>query len=113
LTALRPLLDAGLVRAVAHVTGGGIPGNLPRALPPGLGAEIDAGSWPRPVVFDRLQALGEIGETEMRSVFNLGIGMIVVVRPSDAARARERCREPLHAIGRVVPGEGVRYLRGG
>jgi phosphoribosylformylglycinamidine cyclo-ligase len=112
-TALRPLLDAGLVRALAHVTGGGIPGNLPRALPPGLGAEIDAGSWPRPVVFDRLQALGEIGETEMRSVFNLGIGMIVVVRPTDAARARERCREPLHAIGRVVPGEGVRYLRAG
>ena len=110
---LRPLLDAGLVRALAHVTGGGIPGNLPRVLPPGLGAEIADGAWPRPIVFDRLQSLGEIAEAEMRSVFNLGIGMIVVVRPADVERARAACPEPLHAIGRVVPGEGVRYPRGG
>ncbi len=110
---LRPLLDAGLVRALAHVTGGGIPGNLPRVLPHGLGAEIEEGSWPRPVVFDRLQSLGEIAEGEMRSVFNLGIGMIVVVRPADVGGARAACPEPLHAIGRVVPGAGVRYLRAG
>ncbi|MBW6454307.1 MAG: phosphoribosylformylglycinamidine cyclo-ligase [Trueperaceae bacterium] len=110
---LRPLLEAGLVRALAHVTGGGIPGNLPRALPGELGAEIEEGSWPRPVVFDRLQALGEIAEDEMRSVFNLGIGMIVVARPGDVERVRATCPEPLHTIGRVVPGEGVRYLRGG
>ena len=111
--ALRPLLAAGLVRALAHVTGGGVPGNLPRALPPGLGAEIFEGSWPRPVVFERLQGLGEIAEAEMRSVFNLGIGMIVVARPEDVERARAACPEPLHAIGRVVPGEGVRYMRRG
>ena len=108
--AVRPLIDAGLVRALAHVTGGGIPGNLPRVLPSGLGAEVVAGSWPRPVVFDRLQALGEIAESEMRTVFNLGIGMIVVVRADDVERALAACPEPLHRIGRVVAGSGVRFV---
>jgi len=113
LAPLRPLLDAGLVRALAHVTGGGIPGNLPRALPPGLGAEIAEGSWPRPPVFGRLQALGGIDEGEMRRVFNLGVGMIVVVRRGDVEDARATCPEPLHEIGRVVAGEGVRYRAAG
>jgi len=107
---VRPLLDAGLVRALAHVTGGGIPGNLPRVLPAGLGAEVDPDAWPRPPVFARLQRLGEIAETEMRAVFNLGVGMIVVVRPADEARVRSLCPEPLHRIGRVVAGRGVRFL---
>jgi phosphoribosylformylglycinamidine cyclo-ligase len=110
LPSVRPLLDAGLVRALAHVTGGGIAGNLPRALPDGLGAVVDPGSWTRPPVFDRLQALGEIGEREMRTVFNLGVGMIVVVRPEDEAAVRGRCPEPLERIGHVVAGTGVRFL---
>ena len=109
LPAVRPLLDAGLVRALAHVTGGGIPGNLPRVLPAGLGAEVVTGSWPRPAVVDRLQRLGGIAEEEMRRAFNLGVGMIVVVRPEDVARVHERCPEALHEIGRVVPGAGVRF----
>ena len=107
---VRPLLDAGLVRALAHVTGGGIPGNLPRALPEGLGAVVDPGAWARPPVFDRLQQLGEIGEAEMRTVFNLGVGMIVVVRPDDEEAARTLCPEGLTRIGHVVPGAGVRFL---
>jgi phosphoribosylformylglycinamidine cyclo-ligase len=107
---VRPLLDAGLVRALAHVTGGGIPGNLPRALPDGLGAEVDPSAWVRPPVFARLQALGEIGEGEMRSVFNLGVGMIVVVRADDVEAARACCPEPLTRIGAVVAGAGVRFL---
>lgn len=108
--AVRPLLAHRLVRAMAHVTGGGLPGNLPRALPPGTGAEVVDGSWPRPAVFDRLQALGGIAEEEMRRVFNLGVGMVVVVRPDDVARARALAMEALHEIGRVVPGDGVRFL---
>jgi phosphoribosylformylglycinamidine cyclo-ligase len=113
LAAVRPLLEADCVRALAHVTGGGIPGNLPRVLPAGLGADIDPEAWPRPAVFDRLQRLGEIAPEEMRAVFNLGVGMIVVVRPEDEARARAACPEPLHRIGRIVVGQGVRFLDAG
>jgi phosphoribosylformylglycinamidine cyclo-ligase len=108
--AITPLLEAGLVRAAAHVTGGGIAGNLPRVFPHGLGAEIDPTSWPRPPVFDLLQRVGEIDEAEMRQVFNLGVGMILVIRPEDLAEARERCPDPVWRIGRVVEGSGVRYL---
>ena len=110
LPSVRPLLDAGLVRALAHVTGGGIAGNLPRALPDGLGAVVDPGAWTRPPVFDRLQALGEIGEPEMRTVFNLGVGMIVVVDPEAEEAVRARCPEPLTRIGHVVAGAGVRFV---
>jgi len=109
--ALAPLLEADLVRAAAHVTGGGIPGNLPRVLPPGLGAEVDPDAWTRPPIFDLLQRVGEIDESEMRAVFNLGVGMIAVVRASDEARARALCPEALWTIGRVVAGNGVRFLR--
>jgi phosphoribosylformylglycinamidine cyclo-ligase len=110
LPSVRPLLDAGLVHALAHVTGGGIAGNLPRALPEGLGAVVDPGSWERPPVFDRLQTLGEIGEREMRTVFNLGVGMIVVVDPADEDAVRARCPEPMTRIGHVVAGAGVRFV---
>jgi phosphoribosylformylglycinamidine cyclo-ligase len=110
LPSVRPLLDARLVQALAHVTGGGLPGNLPRVLPEGLGAVVDPASWTRPPVFARVQALGEIDEREMRQVFNLGIGMVVVVHPEDEAAARERCPEPLVRIGTVEPGHGLRFL---
>ncbi len=106
---VQPLLEAGLVRSLAHVTGGGLPGNLPRALPSGLGAIVDPSTWQRPAVFDRLQALGEIDEGEMRQVFNLGVGMVVVVRPHDVAAATSLCPTPLTPIGRVVEGAGVRF----
>ncbi len=108
-----PLLEADLVRSLAHVTGGGLPGNLPRSLPPGLGAVVDPSAWRRPPVFDRLQALGEIDEGEMRQVFNLGVGMVVVVRPQDVAAATALCPTELTVIGRVVEGSGVRFVVGG
>jgi phosphoribosylformylglycinamidine cyclo-ligase len=71
------------VRALAHITGGGIMGNLPRVLPPGLRAEIDWASWERPAVFGWLDEQG-VSEDEQRRVFNLGIGMCAVVPESDA-----------------------------
>jgi phosphoribosylformylglycinamidine cyclo-ligase len=71
------------VRALAHITGGGIPGNLPRALPAGLGAVVDPGSWERPPVFDWLDEHG-VPEVEQRRVFNLGIGYCAVVPTADA-----------------------------
>jgi phosphoribosylformylglycinamidine cyclo-ligase len=74
------------VRALAHVTGGGIPGNLPRALPEGLGAVIDAASWERPPVYAWLDEHG-VTEEEQRRVFNLGVGYCAVVPAAEAARA--------------------------
>jgi phosphoribosylformylglycinamidine cyclo-ligase len=89
------------VRALAHVTGGGIPGNLSRVLPAGLGALVDPTSWQRPPVYAWLDAQG-VAEAEQRRVFNLGIGYCAVVPEQDAAAA------DLPVIGRVVAGvEGV------
>jgi phosphoribosylformylglycinamidine cyclo-ligase len=82
------LLEAGPpVRSICHVTGGGIPGNLPRVLPEGLGARIDLASYARPAIFDLLAKRGPIEESEMRNVFNLGVGLLVVVDRAAAADA--------------------------
>ena len=72
------------LHGLAHVTGGGLPGNLPRALPPDLGAEVDPGRWPMPSVMRLIGALGGLGDAEIRATFNGGIGMALVV-PRDAA----------------------------
>ncbi|HET7587267.1 MAG TPA: phosphoribosylformylglycinamidine cyclo-ligase [Gammaproteobacteria bacterium] len=87
---VKPLLDLMKqvpVHALAHITGGGIPGNLPRVLPEGLGAVLDAGSWQRPAVFDWLQEAGNIADDEMYRTFNCGLGMIVCVAAGDADKA--------------------------
>ena len=95
---LRSLCD---VRALAHVTGGGIPGNLPRALPRGLGARIDLSSWERPPVFAWLEEQG-VPEEEQRRVFNLGLGYLAVVPAAEAPSAG------LPIVGRLEEGiEGV------
>lgn len=86
---VRPLLAlarAGLLRAAAHITGGGLPGNLPRVLPEGCVAVIDH-AWPMPPVFSWLAKIGEVAPEEMLRVFNCGIGMVLVVRPGDEAAA--------------------------
>ena len=74
-----PHMQQGLIHAAAHITGGGITENLPRVIPDGLVANIDPLAWQRPELFDRLQHAGHLSETTMRSTFNLGIGMILVV----------------------------------
>ncbi len=85
--ALRALVEAGLpVRAAAHITGGGLVENVPRALPAGWGASIDTSSWERPAVFDALVARGELHAHAAHRTFNMGIGMVLVVAP-DAADA--------------------------
>jgi phosphoribosylformylglycinamidine cyclo-ligase len=83
---LRALRDTCDVRALAHVTGGGIPGNLSRVLPDRLGARLDAEAWERPAAYRWLDAQG-VPEHEQRRVFNLGVGMCAVVPPADAAQA--------------------------
>jgi len=105
------LLDAVDVRALAHVTGGGIEGNLPRVLPDGLGARVDGDAWRWPEVFGWLAGLG-VDVDEMRRVFNCGVGMIAVVPPTDAERAIALVSgtgRSAWSIGRVTPGEGVAY----
>lgn len=75
------------VHAVAHITGGGLPENLPRVLPAGLGARVDATSWERPTVFDWLQQEGSLSEAELYRTFNCGVGMVVCVAEADADAA--------------------------
>jgi phosphoribosylformylglycinamidine cyclo-ligase len=106
------LAREGLVSAAAHVTGGGLVGNLPRALPPGLGAELEEGSWPVPPVFDLVREASGASEEEMRATFNLGLGMVLVVPPSRAEQVLRRAEgagAPAFRVGRVAPGPGVRF----
>jgi phosphoribosylformylglycinamidine cyclo-ligase len=112
LPTLSGLLSGGTIRGLAHVTGGGIPGNLPRILADGLGADVDRGAWEVPALFRTMQEAGAVSRDEMDRVFNMGIGMVAVVRPEDAAPTLEAIRaQGVEAwpIGTVTPGDGVRY----
>ena len=96
---------AGLLKGLAHITGGGFPENIARILPAEVAAKIDAASWPLPPVFRWLMEHGEIPPGDMVSTFNCGIGMIAVVAAGDAADATRMFREsgsPACPIGRIV-----------
>lgn len=84
---LLALMAALPVHAAAHITGGGLPGNMPRVLPNGTRAVLDSRAWTRPAIFDWLQARGNVPADEMWRAFNCGLGMVVVVATADAARA--------------------------
>jgi phosphoribosylformylglycinamidine cyclo-ligase len=111
LSYLRPLeglLDTGAVKALAHITGGGLLENLPRVLPEGTAAEIERGSWPVPPVFTLMRELGNVAEPEMFRTFNMGVGMVVICSPGDAAAVKKHLEglgEKAYAVGRVVAGE--------
>jgi phosphoribosylformylglycinamidine cyclo-ligase len=85
------------VRAVAHITGGGIVGNIPRVLPAGLDARLERSAWEVPRVFGEIQRHGDVTDDEMARVFNLGLGMVVVVPAADVTRALGTLRESGHA----------------
>lgn len=104
---LWPLLEKEWIRALAHVTGGGIEGNLPRVLPHGLGARIDCGTWTAPNVFQQLERAGGVSRTEMFRVFNMGIGMLVVVAPDRETQVLETLGNHAWGVGEVVEGDGV------
>jgi len=107
---LQKLHHADLLKGAAHITGGGITENTPRILPKGLGVRIEIGSWPILPIFELLRRRGDIPEDDWRRTFNLGIGMIVVVR--DAAKSKkllDRLQEPWYQIGAVIRGRGVEY----
>ena len=111
---VRPVLAlhrAGLLRAAAHITGGGLPGNLPRVLPSGTQAVLEP-SWPVPPVFRWLARAGGVGPEEMLRVFNCGVGMALVVADADAAtEVLRRAGETVFPIGRVAAGEGTASVR--
>jgi len=111
-TALAPVLDH--VHALAHITGGGIPGNLSRSLPHGCAAEVRFGSWPVPPVFAWLQEAGRVAADEMDRVFNMGIGMIAAAARADVPALQASARAAgvdTWVIGDVVAGAGVRVRR--
>ena len=74
----------GVIRGMAHITGGGLVENLPRTLPKGLGARIDSRAWPVPPIFSDIERLGSVARAEMYRVFNMGIGFVVIARPAEA-----------------------------
>lgn len=112
LPVLSGLLRHEGLHGLAHVTGGGIPGNLPRVLPEGLGAVVRRGSWDVPAVFRTLQDAGSVETGEMDRVFNMGVGMIAVVDPDAAGAVEDAAADhgiPSWRIGSVESGRGVRY----
>ncbi len=100
---LKPHLE--YVKGMAHITGGGLEGNVPRVLPPGLAARFDTGSWIIPPIFELIQRQGNIERAEMYRVFNMGIGMAVVSAPDDCNRLTKALPEA-KVIGGVVKQEG-------
>jgi phosphoribosylformylglycinamidine cyclo-ligase len=100
--------EAGDVRAMAHITGGGLPGNLIRVLPPGARAEIRTGSWPVPAVFRALIDAGGVAADEAHRVWNMGIGFVLVVKREEAGQVEGALRAKGHdayRIGEIVTGE--------
>jgi phosphoribosylformylglycinamidine cyclo-ligase len=107
--AIAALLKHIDVRAIAHITGGGIPGNLVRVVPDGADAVLDPRAWESPRIFGEIQRLGEVSDDEMRKVFNLGIGMVVAVAPDEVHRTLDLLRTEGHRateIGRIEAGSG-------
>jgi phosphoribosylformylglycinamidine cyclo-ligase len=96
---LKPAL--GLIRGMAHITGGGFEENLPRMLGDKLGARLDTRAWPRPPIFDLIQRAGSIETSEMYRVFNMGLGMVVAVAPAEAEALRRAMPAAL-AVGDIV-----------
>ncbi len=105
---LKPALERpGLVKGVAHITGGGIEKNVPRVLPDSLGARFDLGTWTIPPVFALIEREGGIEREEMFRVFNMGLGMVLAVAAADVEHARALVPEA-RVVGEVVAGSGVK-----
>jgi phosphoribosylformylglycinamidine cyclo-ligase len=111
---IRPLLGAGIIKGMAHITGGGITDNLPRIFPSGTGAVIERGAWQVPPIFEWLQRTGGVPDGEMLRTFNMGIGLIVVCSGNDARRVLRMLADAGEPdavrIGEVRAGSGVTYV---
>jgi phosphoribosylformylglycinamidine cyclo-ligase len=104
---IRKLLDAGVLKGAAHITGGGITDNTPRMLPENLAAGIDLDAWRPPAIYELLRRIGEVPEDDMYRTFNMGVGMILAVSRKDAAKVAKLLRGEAHfTIGEVVARKG-------
>jgi phosphoribosylformylglycinamidine cyclo-ligase len=106
---LWPLLEEGRIAAMAHITGGGLPGNLPRILG-GTDALLERGSWEIPGLFQLLQSAGQLADEEAYRAFNMGIGMVLFVDQEEEAAVRahlDSIGEPVHGIGTLEAGSGA------
>lgn len=111
LGAVKPVLDC--VHAMAHITGGGLPGNVDRAIPASLDALIDGSSWEVPPVFKVLQQAGKVDTAEMYRTFNMGVGMVVICAPPDVETvlaAASLAEVPAWVVGSLKPGTGTVIL---
>ena len=105
---LRKLIDAELINAMAHITGGGITDNLPRVLPKGTAAIVEMGTWPVLPVFTHMQKIGNVPQDDMMRTFNMGIGMVLVVPAKKFKRVHsmiEKAGEKAYLMGRIVKGD--------
>ena len=108
---LNELLDSGMIKGLAHITGGGLTDNIPRILPEGAAVEIDKGSWPVLPIFKLMEEIGSVSQAEMYRTFNMGVGMVVVTSPQHRGAIESRLQSSetmVYEIGRVVTGnQGV------
>jgi phosphoribosylformylglycinamidine cyclo-ligase len=108
--AIVPLVESHSIQAMAHITGGGFVDNIPRALPPGIGVRIDKSSWEIPALFRLIQRMGNVSETEMFRVFNMGIGFVLIVRAGHADEIADlltAAGERVTRLGTTIAGSGV------
>jgi phosphoribosylformylglycinamidine cyclo-ligase len=111
LSYLKPLdglLDSGMIKGLAHITGGGLTDNIPRILPEDTAVEIKKGSWPVLPVFQVMQEIGNVSEQEMYRTFNMGVGMVIVCGPPEVDSIRlaiEDKGETCYEVGRVITGQ--------
>jgi len=98
------------VRGLAHITGGGIIDNLPRIFPQGIGAVIQRGTWPEPPIFGLIQSEGDIPSEEMFHVFNMGLGMLVIVPPEQAELAESTLPGDIFSVGKIIVGQDVTII---
>jgi phosphoribosylformylglycinamidine cyclo-ligase len=110
LSYLRPLeglLDSGVIKGLAHITGGGLTDNIPRILPEGTSVRIERGSWPVLPIFELFRRIGNVSDSEMHRTFNMGVGMVIVCESGDFASVKTHFRErgdKCFEIGKVVEG---------
>jgi phosphoribosylformylglycinamidine cyclo-ligase len=113
---LEGILDSGMIKGLAHITGGGLTDNIPRILPSGTSVEIDKGSWPVLPVFTLMQQMGNVSEAEMYRTFNMGVGMVIVCAEDEAEAIRDSLAAlemKCYKIGRVSEGCGDVRINGG
>ena len=108
LGALEGLLNSGMIKGLAHITGGGLTDNIPRILREGSAVGIDKGNWPVLPVFSLMQRIGNVSEPEMYRTFNMGVGIVIVCAPQDADSIKshlEQRGDPVYQIGQVTIGD--------